>query len=125
MFIRLYDDDKRDLYVQLADGIIRLMAEGNLREGDELPSIRKLASQLQVNTKTVQAAYQRLADEGFILLRTKATAIVHQAQFNEQDWTQRWQATFTRFQHECAARNLSKQDTMILVQQLFKKEGDD
>lgn len=71
MLIRLYDDDKRDLYIQLADEMIRLMAEGQLQVGDELPSIRKLAGSLQVNTKTVQAAYQKLADEGFILLRKK------------------------------------------------------
>lgn len=71
MFIRLYDDDERDLYIQLADEMIRLMAEGALKNGDELPSIRRLASSLQVNTKTVQAAYQKLADEGFILQRKK------------------------------------------------------
>ncbi|HLR10984.1 MAG TPA: GntR family transcriptional regulator [Sporosarcina sp.] len=124
MFIRLYDDDERDLYVQLADEIIRLIAEGTLTEGDELPSIRKLASRLQVNTKTVQAAYQKLADEGFIILRKKATAIVHQAQFNEQEWLQRWRNVLTRFQYECRARNLSEQETMDLVHQLLTKEGE-
>lgn len=124
MFIRLYDDDERDLYVQLADEIIRLIAEGTLTEGDELPSIRKLASRLQVNTKTVQAAYQKLADEGFIILRKKATAIVHQAQFNEQEWLQRWRNVLTRFKYECRARNLSEQETMDLVHQLLTKEGE-
>lgn len=123
MFIRLYDEDERDLYRQLADEIIRLMSEGALQEGDELPSIRKLASQLQVNTKTVQAAYQKLADEGFILLRKKATAIVHQEHFNEQEWLQAWQHTFTRFRHECAARQVSEQDMKKLAQQFLTKEG--
>lgn len=100
------------------------MAEDALQEGDELPSIRKLSSQLQVNTKTVQAAYQKLADEGFILLRKKATAVVHRKHFNEQAWLQGWHNIFTRFQYECAARHVSEQDMLELVQQFLKKEGE-
>lgn len=122
MFVRLYDDDERDLYIQLADEIIRLIAERHLEDGDELPSIRKLAASLQVNTKTVQAAYQKLADEGFILLRKKATALVNQDHFNEVKWEDRWQKVFTRFHNECKARHLSDDDTSLLVERLFRKD---
>lgn len=122
MFIRLYDNDERDLYIQLADEMIRLMAEGELLEGDELPSIRKLASSLNVNIKTVQAAYQKLADEGFILLRKKATALVNQDQFNEQNWTEHWRKIFTRFQNECKARNLTDEEIAQYINRLLKEE---
>lgn len=124
MFIRLYDDDERDLYSQLAGEIIRLMAEGKLLEGDELPSIRKLASSLQVNVKTVQAAYQKLADEGFILQRKKATALVSLKQFNEMDWLDRWQKTFTRFQNEAKAQGLSDDKILQMITRLIEKEND-
>lgn len=122
MLIRLYDDDKRDLYIQLADEMIRLMAEGQLQVGDELPSIRKLAGSLQVNTKTVQAAYQKLADEGFILLRKKATAIVTLENFNEQEWLERWGTIFNRFQNECKARKLSNDEMLRYFEVLLRKE---
>lgn len=122
MFIRLYDEDQRDLYIQLADEIIRLMAEGQLKVGDELPSIRKLASSLQVNTKTVQAAYQKLADEGFILLRKKATAIVTLENFDEQEWLVRWGMIFNRFQNECKARKISNDDMLQYVEKLLREE---
>lgn len=121
MFIRLYDDDERDLYIQLADEIIRLMAEGSLTAGEELPSIRKLASSLNVNVKTVQAAYQKLADEGFILLRKKATALVSRELFSEATWMNRWQKTFTRFHHECLAQNLSEEEIEETIKTLLKK----
>ena len=122
MFIRLYDNDERDLYIQLADEMIRLMAEGELQEGDELPSIRKLSSSLQVNIKTVQSAYQKLADEGFILLRKKATALVNQDQFNEQKWTKHWHKTFIRFQNECKARNLSDDEIAQYINRFLREE---
>lgn len=123
MLIRLYDDDERDLYIQLADEIVRLMAEGQLQEGDELPSIRKLASTLQVNMKTVQAAYQRLADEGFILQRKKATALVNQDNFDEDAWFKRWRKIFTRFQHEGKAQGLSDEEISQVITQLLRKEN--
>lgn len=120
MLIRLYDGRRRDLYMQLADEIIRLMAEGELKVGDELPSIRKLASSLQVNTKTVQTAYQKLADEGFILLRKKATAIVSRENFHEENWLERWGENFTLFHNECKARNLSDDEITKYLKQLLK-----
>lgn len=123
MFIRLYDHDERDLYIQLADEIMRLMAEQGLKEGDELPSIRKLASTLNVNVKTVQAAYQKLADEGFILQRKKATALVNQDNFDEKNWNERWSKVFTRFQNECKARNLSDDEIAQYITRLLRKEN--
>lgn len=123
MFIRLYDDDERDLYIQLADEMIRLMAEGALKNGDELPSIRRLASSLQVNMKTVQAAYQKLADEGFILQRKKATALVAQNNFNKEDWLARWRKIITRFQNEGKAIRLSDDELSEVITQLLKKEN--
>lgn len=122
MFIRLYDNDERDLYLQLADEMIRLMAEGELKKGDELPSIRKLASSLQINMKTVQAAYQKLADDGFILQRKKATALVSQENFNEENWLKRWENVFTRFQDEGKARGLSDAEISQVITSLIGKE---
>lgn len=122
MIIRLYDEDDRDLYIQLADEIIRLMANKQLNEGDELPSIRKLASSLNVNTKTVQTAYQKLADEGFILLRKKATALVNQQNFNEENWLERWERDFTRFQNEGKARGLSDEEIEKIITRLLRRE---
>lgn len=112
MFIRLYDDDPRDLYVQLADEIVRLMAEGALEDGEELPSIRSLASTLQVNVKTVQASYQKLADEGYITQRKKARAIIDRSRFDREAWETRWRERLRQFQHECRATGQSERDTL-------------
>lgn len=123
MLIRLYDDHERDLYMQLADEIIRLIAEGELQTQDELPSIRKLASSLQVNMKTVQAAYQRLAEEGFIVQRKKATAIVAQDNFDKESWLERWQAIVTRFQNEGKAIGLTDDELSAVMIRLLRKEN--
>ena len=52
---------------QVVNGFIRLKVLGVLKENDQLPSVRALASQLAVNPNTVQKAYKLLEDEGLIL----------------------------------------------------------
>lgn len=118
--IKLYENDPRDLYEQLASELIRLISEGKLREGDQLPSIRSLASSLQVNTKTVQAAYQLLADKGFILQRKKARAIVQIS--SEADWLHYWTPTIETFASEAKARGFSLDDCLSLFQQTYKEQ---
>lgn len=53
------------LYRQLADQVVFRMAAGELREGDQLPSIRVLATRLRINPNTVIKAYRELEHRGF------------------------------------------------------------
>ncbi len=62
---------KVPIYKQIADSIIELIAKGELKPGDQLPSIRELASMLGVNMLTVNKAYQYLVDEGFLTVYKK------------------------------------------------------
>jgi GntR family transcriptional regulator len=57
------------LYDQIADRIRVAVASGELRAGDPLPSVRRLASQLRVNPATVVQAYRALEAEGFVEMR--------------------------------------------------------
>jgi GntR family transcriptional regulator len=54
------------VYLQIAGQIKHAVAAGALKQGDALPSVRKLASDLRVNPNTVAKAYQDLEHEGVI-----------------------------------------------------------
>jgi DNA-binding transcriptional MocR family regulator len=54
----------RPLYLQIADGIARLIASGDLAPGDRLPTVRALARQLSVTRVTVHNAYSHLQAGG-------------------------------------------------------------
>src|SRR5215469_11827910 len=43
-----------------------MMLDGDLREGDSLPSVRQVAADLRVNPLTVLKSYQGLVDEQLI-----------------------------------------------------------
>jgi len=46
-----------------------LIASGQWKPGDQLPSIRQLAQQLSINMHTVRSAYQRLERDGLVFTR--------------------------------------------------------
>ena len=58
--------DARPIYEQVRDNLRRLMASGAIQEGEKLPSVRSLASNLAINPNTIQRAYESLEAEGYV-----------------------------------------------------------
>lgn len=56
----------RPLYEQIAIQIKTAIMNGELKEGDAIPSVRSLAKSLHISVLTVQKAYATLQDDGFI-----------------------------------------------------------
>lgn len=54
------------IYRQLAEQIRRMVAGGQLKEGDELPSVREVALEHAVNPMTISKAYSLLELEGVL-----------------------------------------------------------
>lgn len=54
------------IYEQVSKQIKAQIISGELAEGDPLPSIRKLAMELQISVITTKRAYEELTREGFI-----------------------------------------------------------
>ena len=58
--------DARSIYEQVRDNLRRLMVSGAIQEGEKLPSVRSLASNLAINPNTIQRAYESLEAEGYV-----------------------------------------------------------
>lgn len=56
--------DNRPIHQQVRDGLRRLMVSGVLQPGDQLPSVRKLATELAINPNTIQRAMAQLEAGG-------------------------------------------------------------
>lgn len=53
------------IYEQIVDQIKTLIREGQLKENDNLPSVRALSKELKISALTVKKAYDNLESEGF------------------------------------------------------------
>jgi GntR family transcriptional regulator len=51
------------IYLQIIEQINAMIAGGNLGEGDMLPSVRQMATELGVNPMTISKAYSKLEAE--------------------------------------------------------------
>ena len=58
--------DARPIYEQVRDNLRQLMVSGAIQEGEKLPSVRSLASNLAINPNTIQRAYESLEAEGYV-----------------------------------------------------------
>ena len=76
MIVEIDQSDETPIYEQLRRQLIAAIADGELLPGDQLPSVRSLASDLGINLHTVNKAYAILRDEGYLLMRRGAGAVV-------------------------------------------------
>ena len=56
----------KPIYEQISAQIKALIISGELQAGEALPSIRSMARSLHISVLTVQKAYDKLQEEGFI-----------------------------------------------------------
>jgi Predicted transcriptional regulators len=64
------------IYIQLRNQIIIGIANSQIREGDNLPSVRELAENIGINMHTVNKAYTILKQEGYLKLDRRKGAVI-------------------------------------------------
>lgn len=79
MIFRLNQSSGIPLYVQLMEQVKHAVETGALREGDQLPTIRKVAVELVMNPNTVVRAYRELEHEGIIELKHGSGAYIKES----------------------------------------------
>lgn len=66
MDIKIDFRSDQPIYIQIVEQIRRQVASGELKQGDQLPTVRQLATDLRVNFNTVARAYRLLDEVGLI-----------------------------------------------------------
>jgi GntR family transcriptional regulator len=90
-------NDGQPIYRQIRDQVVAMILDGQLKEGDPVPSVRNVAAESRVNPLTVLKAYQALADAGLLETRRGLGMFVHRGarrallaterdRFLEEEW---------------------------------------
>lgn len=81
MEIILSSASEKPIYEQITSQIKEMIMTGELKPGEALPSMRKLAKDLHVSVITTQRAYDDLSKDGFIVtIPAKGTFVSTQNQ---------------------------------------------
>jgi GntR family transcriptional regulator len=79
VIFRLNQSSGIPLYLQLMEQVKHAVETGALREGDQLPTIRKVAEDLVMNPNTVVRAYRELEHEGVLELKHGSGAFIKES----------------------------------------------
>ncbi len=76
MYIEIDFNSDEAIYVQLRNQIFMAIATAQIKDGDQLPSVRALAEEIGVNMHTVNKAYTSLRQDGFLKVDRRRGAVV-------------------------------------------------
>jgi GntR family transcriptional regulator len=116
------------IYRQLVAQVRRCIAGGQLKAGDELPSVRDLAQSLAVNPMTVSKAFGLLEAEGLLTRRRGLAMVVaeqHRRAQPSADRVELLRPTLERAAREASQLQLSAQQALALFKTILnEQEGD-
>jgi GntR family transcriptional regulator len=120
----IVDIDPRDrtpIYAQLDRGFRAAIATGRLRPGDQLPTVRQLAVELQINANTVARVYAELERDSVLETRRGVGSFVAAtpgAARSATEHVKRLRAFVTRVLADAAAAGFTRDE---LVYELDKR----
>jgi len=113
--VRIDPRDRTPIYAQLERGLRAAIATGTLGPGDQLPTVRQLAVELQVNANTVARVYAELERGGILETRrgvgSFVTATPKQAH-PPREHDRRLRVFITRLLAEADASGLTLDDVL-------------
>ena len=105
------------IYTQIRNEIIREIANGNLQNGDELPSVRQFANDLGINPMTISKAYNILKDEKIIVIDRRVGAKI----CVEEDFTRdSFEDELKLLLMEAKIRGKTQKDIKNIVEEIIK-----
>lgn len=109
------------IYKQMKTAIVSGILSGELQEGDNLPSIRQLSSDLGINLHTVRKVYDMLCDEGYIKMhRSKGAEVCQPPKLGKEDLSV-FEELLLPIVIELRARDIGKERFEVFMNDLWEK----
>jgi uncharacterized protein YegL/DNA-binding transcriptional regulator YhcF (GntR family) len=124
MLLQIDHHSGQPIYRQVIDQIRRQVVAGQLREGEQLPSVRDLAGQLRVNPMTISKAYSLLEMEGLLERRRGVGLFVRRIRKDQksQTKTQLLEQALTKAVTTAIQLNIPQEQVHEVTERLINKE---
>lgn len=122
MLIEVDFNSDEAIYVQLQNQIIMGIATEMIKEGDTLPSVRRLADNIGINMHTVNKAYSILKQEGFIQLDRRRGAVIA-IDVDKARALLKLEEQLRILLAKGCCKNITREDVHTLVDEIFDEYG--
>lgn len=120
MFLVLEFDSEVPIYLQIRNKIVEGIANGELTDGERLPSVREMASGAEVNLHTVNKAYNLLKDEGFVTVDRRKGVLINVKEAKEDEiFMEKYKEKIREIVLEGRAKALNKEEILGLVKDVL------
>lgn len=119
MFIEIDFNSDEAIYLQLRNQIIRGIATSQFREGDPLPSVRRLADTVGVNMHTVNKAYAVLKQEGYVKVDRRRGAVIA-VDVDRMEALCELKRELQLILAKSSCRNISKEEIHELIEEIYE-----
>ncbi len=125
MFIQIEPKSTTPLYEQVVEQIKEQIAKGIVEEGEQLPSVRELATHIVINPNTVSKAYKELERNGVIItVRGKGTFVAPQDErFFDPRVKEKVKEQLKRLVIEATYARITKEMMIAWIEEEFQQIG--
>ena len=116
------------VYKQIINNIYEAIGNGDLKEGDKLPTIKELSEQLQVNPNTIAKSYRELEIKGVIASKRGHGSFIsaHQAEtvkLTPEERDSRLRKLFGRVIAEAKSEGIMEDELMNYILRRREENG--
>ena len=119
MVIKIDDYSDIPIYMQIRNQIVMGISSGELKAGEQLPTVRALALEIGINTMTVSKTYQMLKNEGYIMTDRKNGARVREQIAQSGVISEENKNELRRIVSEARLSGVAKKDIQKLVDEYY------
>ena len=119
MYVEIDFNSDEAIYIQLRNQIIYSIATSQIREGDNLPSVRELADHIGINMHTVNKAYTILKQEGYVKLDRRKGAVIA-IDINKWQAMEELKEKLRVILAQAACKNISCKEVHEIIDQIYK-----
>lgn len=119
MIIRIDEYSDVPIYMQIRNQIVMGISSGELKPGEQLPTVRALALEIGINTMTVSKTYQLLKQEGYIMTDRKNGARVRENITQSGVISEENKTELRRIVSESRLAGISKDELKKLIDEFY------
>ena len=119
MIIRIDEYSDVPIYMQIRNQIVMGISSGELKPGEQLPTLRALALEIGINTMTVSKTYQLLKQEGYIMTDRKNGARVRENIAQSGVLSEENKNELRRIVSEARLSGVSKEEMKKLIDEFY------
>ena len=109
------------IYEQIVDQVKAQIISGELKEDDNLPSVRTLSKELRISALTVKKAYDSLEQEGFtVTIHGKGTYVAANKEMMMEEYRREVEEELTEVIRKAKRYGLSEEDIREMLELILE-----